>query len=649
MRRGFFSGRYSLKHQYASKFTLVLLALMICVSILIEYNLRKIITEEVVKRGVADVKYLAALCETPLLLYNYTHLEQIVDETLRQNDLVAVQVLNFQGKVVARQTTLSPPVGQQLDFPPRLAPVKQPGPAVTEGEDAAYGLRYFDIRFPVYIEGSPRQWGEVRIILSKASLEGTLHKIRLILFLVTLAAVVCGIMGASFLAARITTPLSQMLEKIKDINRGEWDTNLDVRSGDEIEELATSFNTMTGLLRDNQQALNEANALLKRQLEELITLKTYNDHILASMTNGLISVNESGMVTTFNPEAERITELSAGEVTGRHYREGFQLNPSFVQLLMNSLENSLKYNNFPIIFHRGSEGGTPITISTTELHDGSGRCVGILCIMEDKQLISHLERQLRQADKLASMGKLSAQVAHDIKNPLVAIKTFSQLMPRRFEDPVFRQKYQDVVPGELERIDKIIGDLLNLARPFNLRRRSVEINELIRKSVLAYHDKFAVQNIDLEMSLTDFPIYLELDPEYIRRAIVNLVINAVEAMTSGGRLLISSNTTFMSVDPDSAGNGGRVSTARIPISGEWVEMAFTDTGPGMESSVLEQLTKPFFTTKPHGTGLGLATTQRIVDEHNGVMLIESQQGLGTTFKIYLPTVGPAMGTAIEKH
>lgn len=205
--------------------------------------------------------------------------------------------------------------------------MKRPGPAVTEGEDAAYRLRYFDIRYPVYIEGSPRQWGEVRIILSKASLEGTLNKIRLILFLVTMAAVICGIMGASFLAARITTPLSQMLDKIKDINRGEWDTTLDVRSGHEIEELANSFNTMTGLLRDNQQALNEANAMLKRQLEELTTLKTYNDHILASMSDGLISVNENGMVTTFNPEAERITELNAGEVSGRHFQEGFRLNP----------------------------------------------------------------------------------------------------------------------------------------------------------------------------------------------------------------------------------------------------------------------------------------------------------------------------------
>jgi len=227
------------------------------------------------------------------------------------------------------------------------------------------------------------------------------------------------------------------------------------------------------------------------------------------------------------------------------------------------------------------------------------------------------QNRLYQADKLATVGALAAGLAHEIKNPIAAIKGFSQVIDKAVaeKDAETIKDFRDVVPRQLDRINEIVEKLLTLSRPPKLEKKKIDINVLLDDIVKLVEKQALKQRVEIVKSFEELPQTLA-DPEQLTQAFLNLILNAIQSMPEGGQIEI--RTRFMGTD-------------RIVVE-------FIDNGVGIPKEKLAKIFDPFFTTKAGGSGLGLSVTQKIIIDHHGKIEVESEMGKGTSFKIILPVV-----------
>jgi len=243
-----------------------------------------------------------------------------------------------------------------------------------------------------------------------------------------------------------------------------------------------------------------------------------------------------------------------------------------------------------------------------------------------------LRQELTQAERLKSVGTLAAGLAHEIKNPLTSVLTFSRHVARRFDDPHFRVRFQRVVPRELERINGILERFLELARPTPATFTRIRLAGLVDRAVDLFANDIESHQVEVTRDYArDLPP-VAADEESLYRAVINVVSNALDAMPGGGRLGLRVGWT-------SSLEGFR--PAR-PTSRQ-VVIEVNDTGTGIRPEDADRLFNPFFTTKQRGTGLGLAVSHKIVEDHGGVIDFHSVAGVGTTFRIVLPLTPPVVG------
>ncbi|HIC91212.1 MAG TPA: GAF domain-containing protein [Syntrophaceae bacterium] len=241
--------------------------------------------------------------------------------------------------------------------------------------------------------------------------------------------------------------------------------------------------------------------------------------------------------------------------------------------------------------------------------------------LENSRLYEELKRSktlIRRADKLASLGTLTAGLAHEIKNPLVAIKTFIQLLPERFEDEEFRNYFLNVASGEVDRLSDLVNALLDFSRPSQPSFQTGNVNEIMDSVVLLLENEVKRKNIKIKRRYSsDLPAVM-LDPEQIKQVFLNIMLNAAEATPENGVLTVETRH----LDKDRGQ--------------EFIQVEIRDTGRGIPKDNLERIFEPFFTTKDSGSGLGLAVSHHIVQEHQGYIEVESEVGMGTSFYINLP-------------
>ena len=227
--------------------------------------------------------------------------------------------------------------------------------------------------------------------------------------------------------------------------------------------------------------------------------------------------------------------------------------------------------------------------------------------------LSSTQTLLVEQQRLADAGKLALGLAHEIKNPLTGIKTFTEFLQERYDDPKFRQEFVRIVPAEVARINRIVQSLSDFARPPLLKLQAVDIQQVLVDTVSLLSNECLKRDIRVTKQLDSEPIYLTADPAALKQTFLNLCLNALDAMDKGGTLSVSSCL--------------EETVAVIRIS---------DTGSGIPHEHLATLFDPFFTTKPSGMGLGLAVVKQIVNQHLGTITVESNVGFGTTFEIRLP-------------
>lgn len=402
----------------------------------------------------------------------------------------------------------------------------------------------------------------------------------------SLAAIIFGVI----LAYAITLPIKKLTVRTKEIATGDLTKIVQIDSEDEIGALGKSFNTMVSSL---------------------------NEHIIESMTGGVITINMKGVIIAFNKSAELILDYNSEEVVGKYIFEVFpkgSKNSAFSQAIEDTLGQRKTSSSQEMNIFSRSGKKIPIGITTSLLRDKKNTFLGIVVTFKDLAHIKHLEEQLRRADRLAAVGGLAAGIAHEIRNPLGSIRGLVQLLQEGLQSTDKKSTYAGVIVKEVDRLNKVVEELLSFARPDDSELESnftkQDINQIIEQTLqLTKHDTKSVDIKIIKNFSDDLPL-LAADAKKLQQAFLNLIFNAKAAMKEGGTLTIS--TSYKKE------NG-------------MVEVKFEDTGSGIEPKILNKIFDPFYTTKKTGTGLGLTITHQIITAHEGKIDVRSILGQGTTF------------------
>ncbi|MBN1558393.1 MAG: PAS domain-containing protein [Lentisphaerae bacterium] len=351
--------------------------------------------------------------------------------------------------------------------------------------------------------------------------------------------------------------------------------------------------------------------------------KVYNDILLDNIGSGVMAIDADGRVAFFNREAQRIVAKTPEAVLGR---EAETLPGELASILRATLQRGKGERDLEVDITIDGDSRY-LRATSSLLHSYRGETLGALLVVHDVTEMHRLQEQIRRSDRLASMGTLSAGMAHEIKNPLVTIKTFTQLLPERYEDPEFRKSFQSLVGEEVKRIDGIVSQLLTFARPSKPVITEIRVQDVLDKSLRLVEQQLRRKNIHVERRFTDKDDTVHGDGDLLSQAFVNFFLNAQEAMEEGGLLTVSTEV--------SSGGSGPL-WWRAVRGRAYVVIGIRDTGMGIKADDVSHIFDPFFTTKTHGTGLGLSVAHGIIEEQRGLIDVESEWGKGTTLWIRFP-------------
>ncbi len=341
----------------------------------------------------------------------------------------------------------------------------------------------------------------------------------------------------------------------------------------------------------------------------LSKVKAFSDQVVKQMPLGLIAWNEDGRVVAVNRVARELLELEQADPVGSPVTNVLpdkllaivNQNPRFLGRLDQDLEWS------------GKDKEVALQVTGAPLFE-SGVHRGYVCLLKDLSEVTALRRQVERHKRLATMGRLAAGVAHEIRNPLSSIKGFATYFKERCNQEDQNSRIADLMIQEVDRLNRVVTQLLEFSRPVQVSPRSVELEGQLSDSIQLITERAKRQGVTLKLECPQQE-QVVLDPDLLKQVLLNLYLNALDAMPSGGQLTVNA-----SLDKDRSK----------------LMLEITDTGEGMEANMVSKVFDPYFTTKSGGTGLGLAIVHNIVEAHNGRISLESWPGGGSRVKICLP-------------
>ncbi len=359
---------------------------------------------------------------------------------------------------------------------------------------------------------------------------------------------------------------------------------------------------------------------------EVQNARIYNEILLQNLTTGVIAADGDGRISVFNQEAESITGVKAQSLIDQPI---VYLPAALQNLMRETLSSGERQENRELVLE-SDEGSVVTRASSSVFHGLDGRMLGALVVLTDITAVKRLELQIRRSDRLASLGTLSAGMAHEIKNPLVSIKTFAQLLPERYQDSDFRDTFSNLIGHEIDRIDTLVNQLLRFARPAKPLLKPMHVHEVLEKSLMLVAHRLYQKEIKLSRSWNADVDTIRADSDQIEQVFLNFFLNAMDAMKHGGELTVA--TEIRSPNDWATHVGGANGDHEI------LRITVRDDGEGIKSEDIAHVFDPFFTTKDYGTGLGLSVVHGIIQEHGGQIEVESELAKGTSFHILLPLV-----------
>ncbi len=340
-------------------------------------------------------------------------------------------------------------------------------------------------------------------------------------------------------------------------------------------------------------------------------MRTYTENVMESMADALISIDNEKRIVTSNRRAADLLGLAEGDLRSRGITD--VLGREVEEFLRGmGLQGVIRDREIEIPHPSGR--GIPLSLSAAPLKDETGREMGWVLLLRDLREIRDLQEKVRRSERLASLGRLAAGVAHEIRNPLSSIRGFAQFFLQRFKGREKEEEYASVMVKEVDRLNRVITELLDFARPKEPHREPHSLEEILDHTLELLKPELAKKKAEVEKDYESELPLARVDRDQLSQAFLNLLINSLEAMEEGGKVRV-----------------------RVQREGrDSLRVSISDTGRGIPQEELEKVFEPFFSTKRKGTGLGLAIVHQIMEGHGGNIQVESKEGEGTDFQIVLP-------------
>jgi two-component system nitrogen regulation sensor histidine kinase NtrY len=438
----------------------------------------------------------------------------------------------------------------------------------------------------------------------------------LLFLLMTLIIVFSATWFGLYLARGITDPIQKLAEGTRAVAAGNLQYKVEVRADDEIGILVDSFNRMTGDLAASQAKLEETHRDLQAKHDEVEQRRRYTATVLETVATGVVSLDPAGHVTTINGAAERMLGLPAAQIQGVSATLAFR-SPAYAEIAaliqrMGRARDGMVDREVQL---RRAGQTVALLTSATALKGPDGAYMGMVLAFEDLT-------ELLKAQRLAAWREVAQRIAHEIKNPLTPIQLSAQRLRRRLagdrspEEKRLLEEATATIIQEVDGLKRLVDEFSRFARMPALTLRSTDLGRLLESVVVLYRDSHPALSIKAFFA-PDLPS-LDMDPDQIKRAVLNLVDNAVDAVGPTGEVVLE--TLWLP----------QVSRVRIIVA---------DDGPGIPAEDKDKLFVPYFSTKATGMGLGLSIVHQIVADHSGAIWVEDNPPHGSRFVIELPGAG----------
>ncbi len=496
-----------------------------------------------------------------------------------------------------------------------VSPVRPPGDgdgAVGGGRPAAgvvvVGVHVTE-RIEAKIRGISQSFQEYKQLrLLRTPIKGVYI---LLFLLMTLIIVFSFTWFGLYFARGITGPIEQLVEGTREVAAGNLSYKVSARADDEIGALVDSFNRMTDDISESKRRLEEAYLDLQDKHTELEERRRYIETVLEAITTGVVSLDPEGRVTTLNRAAARMFGLDEEKSLGRPIEQVFP-GPE-LRGVVDLVHRARRTRGVveEALHLRRDGAASSLVASATALRGPEGEYAGAVVVFDDLT-------ELLKAQRLAAWREVAQRIAHEIKNPLTPIQLSAQRLRRRLarapgEEQRLVTECTETIIQEVDGLKRLVDEFSRFARMPALVPRPTDVRPLVEAVAGLYRESHPGLRLATRYA-TDVPL-LEVDPDHLRRAVLNLVDNAVEAV----------------------GGAGDVDVSVAPTAdGHRVTITVSDTGPGIRAEDKEKLFLPYFSTKTTGMGLGLPIVHEIVTEHGGTIRVEDNTPHGSRFVIVLP-------------
>lgn len=356
--------------------------------------------------------------------------------------------------------------------------------------------------------------------------------------------------------------------------------------------------------------------IVKKTLNEM---KVYTSKLLETMDNAVISVDNKGNIKTFNRKSEEIFGKKKEEVLNKDCQAVLNLKINGECLLKECLLEKKNITQEIILEEKGLKKKI-LDLNTSFLTDELGNITGIVAVIRDVTEIKNLNEEMARHKRLVALGKLSAGIAHEIRNPLSSIRGLAQFVYNSFSKTDERKEDLNTIVQEVDRLNKLVVQVLDFAKLKKLNLTRFSLNDLIRKIAELFELEIKDKQIKFSLKLSPDISQIQADEDQVRQILMNVIINAIQAILNEGEIKIKTEKVLLKEEPA-------------------IKLIIEDSGIGIPEKDFNQIFDPFFSTKEKGSGLGLSIAYKLIEAHQGEIKVESKEGEGTKFVIFLPQKG----------
>jgi PAS domain S-box-containing protein len=416
-------------------------------------------------------------------------------------------------------------------------------------------------------------------------------------------AIVCSLIFAAFLANLALKPIEQIGARLDALALAEAEVAGEAaagRSGDAVVLVSHKIERIGRRMRNVEEVFS--------------ALKENLDQIMTNLQDGILLYTHDARAVLVSDSVERFLGISRAEILGSKLHDVFARNTRLGRLVRESFDARMALVQEEIT----TETGRHVEISLDFIHDDRAvfpqESLGALLTLHDVESVREIESDLELSRRLAAIGRLTAGVGHEVKNPINAIVVHLELLRNKLGGSDNKaMRHLEVIESEIQRLDRVVQTLVDFSRPVELQLREQDLRRVVSAVLMLASAELETRDVHVQSDLPDHPVLAKVDADLLKQALLNVVLNGAQAMAEGGRLAV-----------------------RLAEDGRMALLSIHDEGGGIPLEVRDKIFDLYFTTKKDGSGIGLAMTYRIVELHNGSIEVESSATHGTTFTLRFP-------------